>query len=130
MIGENIKKLRQQKGYSITELADLAGISKSYLSYIERNLQKNPSLDVLSKLAGPLNTSIDVLLGDSKSHLGENSRALGEEWRELIQRTITEGVSTGEFELVRFAEGKSADEADLPKKGKGKSNIIIFHIHH
>ncbi|MDQ0858415.1 transcriptional regulator with XRE-family HTH domain [Bacillus sp. V2I10] len=41
MIGERIKYLRQQKGYS---LAELAGVFKSYLSYIERDIQKNPSM--------------------------------------------------------------------------------------
>ena len=44
MIGERIKQLRLEKGYSITELAEVSGVSKSYLSYIERNLQTNPSL--------------------------------------------------------------------------------------
>ena len=52
MIGERIKNLREQKGYSITQLAELANISKSYLSQIERNVQKNPSIDFLMKLAG------------------------------------------------------------------------------
>lgn len=42
MIGERIKRLRLQKGISLTELAEKAGVAKSYISSIERNLQKNP----------------------------------------------------------------------------------------
>jgi len=42
MIGERIKRLREKKGYSITELARLADISKSYLSQLERGMQCNP----------------------------------------------------------------------------------------
>ncbi len=42
MIGERIKRLRLQKGISLTELAEKAGVAKSYISSIERNLQKKP----------------------------------------------------------------------------------------
>ncbi|MBD2798676.1 helix-turn-helix transcriptional regulator, partial [Xenorhabdus sp. 18] len=47
MIGERIKRLRLQKGISLTELAEKAGVAKSYISSIERNLQKNPSIQFL-----------------------------------------------------------------------------------
>lgn len=129
MIGERIKKLRQQKGYSITELAGLAGVSKSYLSYIERNLQNNPSLQVLSKIAGPLNTSIDFLLGSPILPPKKSEKGLDAEWKALIERTITEGVSTGEFELVRSTKDRLRNKK-VPKTVNKTSNIIIFHIDH
>src|SRR5699024_11234163 len=37
LIGERIKKLRQEKNMSISELAEKANVAKSYLSSIERN---------------------------------------------------------------------------------------------
>ena len=49
MIGERIKRLRLQKGISLTELAEKAGVAKSYISSIERNLQKNPSIQFLER---------------------------------------------------------------------------------
>lgn len=128
MIGERIKKLRLQKGYSISELADLSGVSKSYLSYIERNLQNNPSLQVLSKIAVPLNTSIDYLLGKENEKPQRSEKGLNQEWKELIHRTITEGVDNGEFEVIRSKQ-EDDDNNQHPKKKKS-SNIIIFHIDH
>jgi XRE family transcriptional regulator of biofilm formation len=127
MIGERIKKLRQQKGFSITELAQIAGVSKSYLSYIERNLQNNPSLLVLSKLASPLHTTIEFLLGTDKVMPPKKDIGLDEEWKELIQRTITEGVSSGDFEVVRSKQHNKG-HGKVPKELKKTSNIIIFHI--
>src|SRR5690348_14611225 len=62
MVGQKIKRLRQQKGYSITELGRLADVSKSYLSQLERGLQTNPSLQFLVKVAEPLDTSVQYLL--------------------------------------------------------------------
>lgn len=49
MIGERVKKLREEKKMSMTELADKAGVAKSYLSSLERNLQTNPSIQFLEK---------------------------------------------------------------------------------
>lgn len=101
MVGERIKKLRKSKGYSISELAKIAGVSKSYLSYIERNVQRNPSLQFLSKLAHTLETSIEYLLGQDKD--GEE---IDEEWVLLIKKAIDDGVSKEEFqkylEFMRF----------------------------
>lgn len=109
MIGERIKHLREQRGYSITELADLADVSKSYLSYIERDLQKNPSLQFLSKLIAPLETSIEYLLGD-----GEPKDKLDEEWRNLIQTGINEGLSKEDFhnfkEFMRYKKWKEKEK--------------------
>lgn len=47
IVGEKIKRLRIRKKYSITELSEKANVSKSYLSYIERGIQENPSVQVL-----------------------------------------------------------------------------------
>ncbi|MDF1510369.1 helix-turn-helix domain-containing protein [Robertmurraya sp. DFI.2.37] len=99
MVGERIKELRKKKGYSISELAKYAGVSKSYLSYIERNVQKNPSLQFLAKLAKTLDTTIEYLLG-------QDSEELDEEWIDLIKKAIDNGVDKAEFqkylEFVKF----------------------------
>jgi XRE family transcriptional regulator, master regulator for biofilm formation len=111
MIGERIKKLREKKGYSITELAEYANVSKSYLSYIERNLQNNPSLQFLSKIATPLGTTIEYLLGDDKL-----DKRLDEEWKALIQNGIDEGMSKEDFrnfrEFVRFKKWQEKNRND------------------
>lgn len=108
MIGQRIKKMRKMRGYSITELAELADVSKSYLSYIERDLQKNPSLQFLSKLAVPLNTTVEFLLGNS-----ELDERLDEEWKTLIRNGIEEGMSKEDFrnfrDFVRFQKWKESN---------------------
>jgi XRE family transcriptional regulator, master regulator for biofilm formation len=112
MIGDRIKSLRKQKGYSITELAVLAGVSKSYLSYIERNLQNNPSLQFLVKIASPLETSLDFLIGDD-TEIGTKSditNKLDDEWRTIIQKAIDDGMSKDDFreyrEFIKFKNWK------------------------
>lgn len=58
LVGERIRKLRIQKNFSITELSSKADVSKSYLRYIERGIQENPSLQVLSRLAKTLEVTL------------------------------------------------------------------------
>lgn len=62
MDGNKLKVLRIEKGISLSKLSVLTGISKSYLSLIERDIQKNPSIDILSKLAKPLEVEVEDLV--------------------------------------------------------------------
>lgn len=62
MIGKNIARLRKEKGYTLTDLAEKANISKSNLSNIEREINQNPSIKVLEKLAEVLDTDLITLL--------------------------------------------------------------------
>lgn len=100
MIGIRIMELRQKKGYSITELARLADVSKSYLSQIERGLQSNPSLQFLYKLSVPLDTDIDYFLKDIRPDKNENIE-LDEEWKKLILKAIEDGFKKEDFQEYR-----------------------------
>lgn len=51
MDGKKIRSMRKERGLTLNQLADQSGVSKSYISYVERGLQKNPSIEILSKLA-------------------------------------------------------------------------------
>jgi XRE family transcriptional regulator of biofilm formation len=102
MIGEKIKRLRQEKGYSITELAKIADVSKSYLSQLERGVQTNPSLQFLIKIASPLGTTIQQLMGNAQ----EKEKAvieLDSEWMLLIQKAMENGLNKEDFkEYLNF----------------------------
>lgn len=101
MVGDRLRELRLEKGYSISELAELAGVSKSYLSYIERGVQKNPSLQFLRKIAATLETDIEVLVGPSSSEMTAKDFVLDEEWSRLLNKAIEEGMSKNDFREFR-----------------------------
>jgi transcriptional regulator with XRE-family HTH domain len=58
--GLKIKELRKQKKYSQQQLANLASISKSYISKIE-NGKTEVSLEIINKLAIAFEIEIDQL---------------------------------------------------------------------
>jgi transcriptional regulator with XRE-family HTH domain len=62
MDGNDLKNLRIEKGLSLTKLSRETGISKSYLSLLERNIQKNPSLEILKKIGNSLGVEMEDLI--------------------------------------------------------------------
>lgn len=56
-----IKEIREKKGITQLELAEQAGITQVYLSYIE-NGHKTPTLKTLQKLAKALEVDIGELI--------------------------------------------------------------------
>ncbi|MFE4521576.1 helix-turn-helix domain-containing protein [Cytobacillus firmus] len=92
MIGDRVKKLRQEKKMSLSELADQAGVAKSYLSSLERNLQTNPSIQFLEKIAGVLNVPVDHLI-----HEQINKEDLDSEWMKIVKEAMESGVSKEQF---------------------------------
>lgn len=90
MIGENIYKLRKQRGLTLSELAEKAVISKSYLSNIERNLNNNPSIHVLEKIANVLQVELQKLLSSSKEVQYESH--VEKEWLDFIKELKETGI--------------------------------------
>lgn len=62
MFGENIKKIREIKGLGLNELSRLSGVNASYISALERDEKKNPSVAILEKLANALEVNIDEIM--------------------------------------------------------------------
>ena len=63
--GDRLKELRSKNGMTQTRLAQLLNITKSVVSYYERQ-ERMPSRDVLVKLAGIFHVSVDYLMGIDK----------------------------------------------------------------
>ena len=60
--GENLRKLRTERGLTQKELGDRVGLSKAAVSKYENSLGY-PSLDMLIKIAAFFGVSTDYLLG-------------------------------------------------------------------
>ncbi|WP_436375007.1 helix-turn-helix domain-containing protein [Cytobacillus sp. BC1816] len=107
MIGDRVKKLRQEKKMSLSELADQAGVAKSYLSSLERNLQTNPSIQFLEKIAGVLNVPLDHLINEQI-----NKDELDSEWMKIVKEAMESGVSKEQFrEFLDFNKWRSGQKS-------------------
>lgn len=68
MIGDNIKKYREDKGWSQEQLADLSSLTKISIGNYERG-KRIPQVDVLQRIADALNIPICYLIDEN---VGEN----------------------------------------------------------
>ncbi len=62
LVAPRLRKVREQRGVTLTEMAELTGISKSTLSRLE-NGQRKPSLELLLPLAQAYRVPLDELVG-------------------------------------------------------------------
>ncbi len=65
ILAKNLKILREELKMSQEDLADAAGLHRTYISGLERGI-RNPTVKILEKLAGALKTSPSSLLLERK----------------------------------------------------------------
>ncbi len=61
-ISENLKRLRDKKGYSLEKVARLADLSLNTIVKFENGVNQNPTIETLKKIAKALNTPIEDLI--------------------------------------------------------------------
>lgn len=98
MIGKKVKQLRLEKGLTLTELADKAGVAKSYLSSIEREVQSNPSIHFLEKISAVLGVPLETFIHQQP----QPHEQLDEEWLSLVREAMDSGISKEQF--IEFLE--------------------------
>jgi transcriptional regulator with XRE-family HTH domain len=64
-LASRIAFLRKQRGMTLDQLADAAGLTKSYISKVERGLSV-PSISTALKIAGTFDLSVGQLLGETQ----------------------------------------------------------------
>jgi len=110
LIGEKIKQLREEKRMSISELAAKANVAKSYLSSIERNIQKNPSIQFIEKISAVLNVSVNEIIHEES---GLDPKELDNEWLEIVQEAMVSGVTKEQFqEYLEFNKWRNKREKE------------------
>lgn len=65
IFGDNVRRLRNQIKISQEELADRAGLHRTYIGMIER-AEKNITLINIEKIAKALKVEIETLIKDNK----------------------------------------------------------------
>lgn len=96
-IGATLFSLREKTGESLQDVADKVGASKAHVWELEKGRSKNPSFDLVRKLAHHFGVSIEVLTGevDEPDHkdvqiaqINRGLKALSERDRTIVQQMI------------------------------------------
>ncbi|MBE5780672.1 MAG: helix-turn-helix transcriptional regulator [Clostridiales bacterium] len=92
---ENLKKLRQEKGISQKQLADVVSVSQQSINKYE-NHSVEPDIETMIRIADYFDTSVDYLIGHSEVNrrceqvqphdLNECETELIEDFRKLTEK--------------------------------------------
>jgi transcriptional regulator with XRE-family HTH domain len=75
-VGDFIRTQRETARMSVRKLADVASVSNTYLSQIERGLRR-PSAEILQQIAGALKISVESLYVRAGILADESTSAVG-----------------------------------------------------
>lgn len=121
-LGENIRKIRKEKGYSILKLRELTGLSKSTISEIE-NDKSSPTFETLNKIAKALEIKVETLISydqlnewdneypdlkEADDDFDEETRAIARDMKnlssnkkQLLHNLIKTMIQSGDDELKK-----------------------------
>ncbi|MSZ75947.1 MAG: helix-turn-helix domain-containing protein [Actinobacteria bacterium] len=99
--GARVRALRLDRGLSLTALAAAAGIGKGSLSELEAG-RRNPTLDTLYAVAGPLGVPLAALVDDR-----DGTVVPGETLDAVRLHVLVEADRTTEVYLLRLAAGRT-----------------------
>ena len=113
IISRNIKKLRKQNHFTLEKLAALTGLTKGYLSKVERS-EKAPPYSTLNKIAGALGIEVTRFFEKNSEPLSDTRISL---------------QKNNEGTIIKATSQLSGYDYEVLGAGKPGKNMEPFIIH-
>jgi transcriptional regulator with XRE-family HTH domain len=105
-IGERVRRLREERGISLSGLARDAGVGKATLSGIEDGSRGNPTVETLYAVAGRLGVPLAALLPDPARAESHATQAIhGTAVSASLLETFDDGETTTELYRLHIRPG-------------------------
>jgi len=65
VIGDNVRRLRRERGLTQEQLRDLSGVRQQFISELESGRSTNPSVRTIARLCEPLGVALADLVTPS-----------------------------------------------------------------
>lgn len=121
-LGNNIKRIRQAKGFSISELSSITGASRSTITDIENDNGRSPNTATLKKLADALRVSIDDFFKEDSVETIETDAkdALPEGYLRVSKKAAERGISPEDIDMAIDFLIKARQKDEKAKRELGK----------
>lgn len=90
-LGETIKEMRKERNMSKAELARLIEVSPAYITMIENGKKKNPSMNILNKIAKTLDVPLELII--ARSQINNITKELHDTVKELKSKVNSENFN-------------------------------------
>ncbi|MBP6874604.1 MAG: helix-turn-helix transcriptional regulator [Candidatus Eisenbacteria bacterium] len=97
-LGERIRSLRESREMTLSDLERESGVSKGYLSQLERGEASNPTVDILQKVSQVLGVAVSELLGE-ESPAEESPARLPAGLQALVEQAAARGAPLSEQDV-------------------------------
>ncbi|MBN2191521.1 MAG: helix-turn-helix transcriptional regulator [Polyangiaceae bacterium] len=104
-LAANVRRLREERGLTQRQLAELSGVPRPTLAHIESG-EANPTLHVLVKVAAALSSPIEGLIGNPRATVRKYSR-------ESLPERTRNGVTVRDL-VPDAVPGLAIDRTELP----------------
>ena len=122
-LADKLKSLREAKKLSVADLADQSGVSKPYIWQIEDGRRKNPTGEVLRKLASALGTTVPELMGAPAGITEDTLADMPSALREFVKRRGKAcGLQTEDVEMLKHIHYRGK----RPKASEDYELIFLF----
>lgn len=126
-----LKSLRKRLGVTLDALADEAGLTKSYLSKVERGLS-TPSVSAALKIADALDVDVEKLFSDDPAGAAQYSlvragsrRSFGDAEQGISYSSLTDQVGTRQ--ILPFVIRPQAEFSDAAFKEHFGEEFVFVH---
>ena len=126
-LGERVRGLRRERGWTLELLAERSGVSRAMISKLERG-EKNPTLVVAAKVAEGLGVSLSRLVGLEESR----EVVVVPRERRMIMRDPVTGFerqllspSFGGLEFIRNVVPEGSTSGEFPPHGQGVEEYVV-----
>ena len=122
-LGQEVRKLRQQRGITLKRVAQLSGLSDRFLIEVEKG-NANPSITSLVKLADALQTTLTDLLPSDNQTKTQAASASVKQVLALLRNRPDEQVSRIMSCLSSYLDGSKGPHISLiGMRGAGKTTV-------
>lgn len=126
-LGERVRGLRRERGWTLERLAERSGVSRAMISKLERG-EKNPTLVVAAKVAEGLGVSLSRLVGLEE----RREVVLVPRERRMIMRDPVTGFerqllspSFGGLEFIRNVVPGGSTSGEVPPHRRGVNEYVV-----
>ena len=122
-LAEKVRALREARRLSVEDLAKVSNVSKPYIWQIESGRRKNPTGDVLRKLAAALGTTVSDLAGVTEPIPKDVLAKVPKGLRDLARKRGKEiGLQTQDVEMLKQIHYRGR----RPEKSEDWELIFLF----
>jgi len=127
-LGERVRVLRRERGWTLELLAERSGVSRAMISKLERG-EKNPTLVVAARVAEGLGVSLSQLVGIEARReivvVPKERRMVMRDPETGFERQLLSPSFGGELEFIRNVVPEGSTSGEFPPHRRGVEEYVV-----